>query len=82
MQQNSSITADLMARQDAAASPQLSDADLKTAREREHHVAVCIANCRQRLQPVNGMLEWYKENQKATELLEDATHHHGQVNKQ
>lgn len=82
MQQNSSITADLMARQDAAASPQLSDADLKTAREREHHVAVCIANCRQRLQTVNGMLEWYKENQKATELLEDATHHHGQVNKQ
>ena len=56
MQQNSSITADLMARQDAAASPQLSDADLKTAREREHHVAVCIANCRQRLQTVNGML--------------------------
>lgn len=82
MQHNSYITQDILARQDAAASPQLCDADLKTAREREHQVAVCIADCRQRLQTISGMLEWYKENRKATETLEDATHHHGQVNKQ
>lgn len=82
MQQNRYITEDLMARQDAAATPQLCDADLKTAREREHQVAVSIADCQQRLDIVAGMLQWHKENKKATEQLEDATHHHGQVNKQ
>ena len=82
MQQNRYITEGLMARQDAAATPQLCDADLKTAREREHQVAVSIADCQQRLDIVAGMLQWHKENKKATEQLEDATHHHGQVNKQ
>lgn len=82
MQQNRYITENMMARQDAADTPRLSDADLKAIREREHQVAVAIANSQQRLESVKAMLRWHDENRKASEILEDATHYHGLVNKQ
>ena len=82
MQQNRYITEDIMARQDAAANPRLSDADLRTVREREHQVAVNIADCECRLEAVKTMLRWHEENRKATECLEDASHCHALVNKQ
>ena len=82
MQQNRYITEDMMARQDAAATPRLSDADLKTVHEREHQVAVSIADCESRLEAVKAMLRWHDENRKATERLEDASHCHALVNKQ
>lgn len=72
----------MMARQDAADTPRLGDADVKTIQERKHQVAVTIANCEQRIESVKAMLRWHEENRRATEQLEDATHHHALVNKQ
>lgn len=79
---NQYITDSILAQQEGSSNGRLSAAELKEIKEREHHLAVAVADRQRQLEAVMSMQEWYKQNEKASHQLEDATNHHSRVNKQ
>lgn len=75
------ITETIFAQQ-AAGNPRLSTADYREITNRERAVTLAITDRQHQLEAVCGMEEWYKQSDKVSAMIEDATRHYNQVNKQ
>lgn len=78
---NNYITETILAQQ-VGNTMRLSDADYRDITDREHQVSIIIGDRQRQLDAVIAMQEWYRKNEKVTAILEDATNHYNQVNKQ